>query len=100
VKGMLPSIYVDLLGIEYLGEGWLKLKDCLAFMRHNSSCNLTISALCLWISLTASASCCSAKSLFLVLANSSASFRNLASSASYVALVVAAVAFDSGSSSP
>jgi hypothetical protein len=50
--------------------------------------------------LTASASCCSAKSLFLVLANSSASFRNLASSASYVALVVAAVAFDSGSSSP
>jgi hypothetical protein len=44
-------------------------------------------ALCLWITLAASASCWITKSFFLVLANSSASFRSLASSASYDALV-------------
>jgi hypothetical protein len=49
--------------------------------------------------LASSASCCTAKSLFLVLASSSASFRNLARSTSYAALAVSAVAFGSGSSS-
>jgi hypothetical protein len=97
------------MGTEYSGKGWLKFKDCLAFMRRNSSCNSAISDFCLQISLAASASCCTTKSLFLVLASSSASFHNLDSSASYAALAVAAVAswfglgwltFGSGSSSP
>jgi hypothetical protein len=39
---MLPSVNVGWLGTEYSGEGWLKLKDCLAFMIHISSCNLAI----------------------------------------------------------
>jgi hypothetical protein len=34
---MLAFVNVDWLGAEYSGEGWLKLKDCLAFMRHSSS---------------------------------------------------------------
>jgi hypothetical protein len=42
--------------------------------------------------LAASASCWIAKSFFLVFASSSTSLRNLASSASYAALVVVAVA--------
>jgi hypothetical protein len=49
-----------LVGTAYSGEGWLKLRDCFAFMVRSSSCNFAISAFCLWISLAASASCCTA----------------------------------------
>jgi hypothetical protein len=110
VSGMLPSVYVDWVGTEYFGEGWLKFSNCLAFMMRNSSYSLAISStFCFWISLAASTSYCTAKSRFLVLDSSSASFLSLANSASYVALAVTAVAswfglgwltFRSGSSSP
>jgi hypothetical protein len=60
VKGALHSVNVDWLGTVYSGEGWLKLKDCFAYMVRSSSCNFAIFAFCLWISLAASASSCTA----------------------------------------
>jgi hypothetical protein len=89
VKNSVRSLKLGWLGTVYSGEGWVKLKDCFAFRAHSSSFKLAIPALCFWIS----ASCCIARSLFLVLANSSASLRSLASSASCVGL-------GSGSASP
>jgi hypothetical protein len=40
-----------LVGHNILGEGWLKLRDCFAFMVRSSYCNFAISAFFLWISL-------------------------------------------------
>jgi hypothetical protein len=39
VKGVLPSVNADWLGTAYSGGGWLKLRNCFAFMVRSSSCN-------------------------------------------------------------